>query len=128
MSSEGERPQLRELSSILVSTPGHFQIDLDQAPRAIADFRHAAQALRDLMDDADILAANLNPPGLDAVSRNVVAEVGRWACGDEPGSLLSAMEQGSARLEEAADALERSLRAYRQTDEISAVNHRPLEL
>lgn len=119
---------LRDLSSILRDAPGHFMIDLDQAPRAIADFRHAAQAMRDLMDDANIMAANTSPPGIDAVSMNVVTEMGRWACSSEPGSLLSAMEQGSTRLEEAADALERSLRAYRQTDESSAVDPRPLEL
>jgi hypothetical protein len=123
----GGPAQLQDLSSILQGSSAHFQIDLELAPRAIADFRHAAQAMRELMDDA-MNIATVSPPGVDAVSMNVVAEICRSASGSEPGSLRWAMEQGSMRLEEAANALERSLRTYRQADENSPVDPRPLEL
>lgn len=119
-------PALRDLSSILAGAPGHFRIDLERAPRAIADFRHAAAAMRDLRDDTALLA-EFNAPGLDAVSVNVVAEIKHWAIGAEVGSLRPALEQGAARLEEAAEALERSLRVYRRTDHFPAADPTPLE-
>lgn len=97
----------------------HFQIDLDQAPQAIAAFRHASEQLRDLMRDAEKLA-NIPAPGWDAVSLNAVKEIGQWAAGNEPGSLRSALESGAIELEKVATALERSVQAHRNTDDANA--------
>jgi hypothetical protein len=109
---------VQDLSSILLDPAHHFQLDLDQAPKAIAAFRQAADQLRDLKDVASRLA-NVAAPGLDAVSINAVKEIGQWAVSREPGSLRSALESGALQLEKAADALERSLVTYRNTDELN---------
>jgi hypothetical protein len=60
---------VRDLSSILLDPTQHFQLDLDQAPKAIAAFRQAAEGLRDLMDETHRLG-QVRPPGIDAVSIN----------------------------------------------------------
>ncbi|MGH3722142.1 MAG: hypothetical protein ACRDRI_25535 [Pseudonocardiaceae bacterium] len=105
----------------------HFQLDLDQAPQAIAGFRQAAQRMRRLMVEAAKLA-NVAPPGLDAVSINAAREIGQWAAGDEPGSLHWALDSGAIQLEETAAALERSLATCRSTDETNATHLRGSEL
>ena len=118
--STGPAP-IQDLSSILLDPTQHFQLDLDQAPQAIAAFRQTAEDLRDLMVDAMSLA-NVRAPGLDAVSINAAKEIGQWAAGADAGSLRSALESGAIQLEKAADALERSLATYRNTDEANAVH------
>ncbi|MGH3427202.1 MAG: hypothetical protein ACRDRI_01745 [Pseudonocardiaceae bacterium] len=118
---------MRDLGSILLDPTQHFQLDLDQAPQAIAAFRHAADKMRNLMDEARRLG-NVKPPGLDAVSINAAKEISQWAVSEEPGSFQSAMESGAIQLENVANALERSLRTYRQTDESNAAQLRSREL
>jgi hypothetical protein len=118
---------VQDLSSILLDPAHHFQLDLDQAPKAIAAFRQAADQLRDLMVDAMRLA-NVRPPGLDAVSINVVKEIGQWATGGDSGSLRSALESGAIQLEKTAEALERSLTTHQDIDEVSAAQLRGSEL
>ena len=49
--STGPAP-IQDLSSILLDPTQHFQLDLDQAPQAIAAFRQTAAELRSLMVDA----------------------------------------------------------------------------
>lgn len=110
---------IQDLSSVLRDQADHFQLDLDQAPKAIAAFREAAQGLRDLMDVADQLT-EVRPPGLDAVSINAAKEIGLWAASTAPGSLRAALESGAMQLEQVADALERSLTVHRNNDETSA--------
>lgn len=105
-----------DLSSILMGSPGLFQVHLEQAPQAIDAFRRAAEQMRRLWREARMLA-DISPPGLDAVSLNAVTEIGRWAVGDDSGSLRSVLDQGMRRLDEAADALERSLQTYQQADQ-----------
>ncbi|MCA1822143.1 MAG: hypothetical protein LC644_10475, partial [Pseudonocardia sp.] len=112
---------IRDLSSILLDPTQHFQLDLAQAPKAIAAFREAAEGLRDLKDDARQLA-EISAPGLDAVSINAAKEIGQWAASHEPGSLRSALESGAMQLEKAADALEQSLNTYRNADETNAAH------
>lgn len=110
---------IRDLSSVLFESTRHFQIDIDQVPKAIAAFRQAAEGLRDLMDDAERLSS-IRPPGLDAVSINAAKEIGRWAISEEPGSLRWAVASGAVQLEKTADALERSLATYHDTDSTNA--------
>lgn len=116
--STGPAP-LQDLSSILLDPAQHFQLDLDQAPKAIAAFRQAADQLRDLMDEAKMLG-DIRAPGLDAVSINAAKEIGRWAADADAGSLRSALESGAIQLEKTADALERSLATHRNIDDASA--------
>jgi hypothetical protein len=118
--AEGPAP-VEDLASILLDPAQHFRLDLDQAPQAIATFRQVAQEMRDLMVEAAQLA-NVTPPGLDAVSVNAAKEIGQWAASEEPGSLRSALESGAIQLEKAADALERSLAVYRNTDEVNVAH------
>ena len=76
---------VQDLTSILGDPAQHFQLDLDQAPQAIAAFRQVAQGMRDLMDQAERLG-NVPAPGPDGVSINAVKEIGQWANSEEPGS------------------------------------------
>jgi hypothetical protein len=118
---------VQDLASILGDPAQHFQLDLDQAPQAIALFRQAADRLRDLEDSAAQLAS-IPAPGLDAVSINAVKEIGQWAAGNDPGSLRSALESGAVELEKVAKALEQSVQAHRNTDEANAGLLRQQEL
>ncbi|MBV9162647.1 MAG: hypothetical protein JO309_00190 [Pseudonocardiales bacterium] len=118
--AEGPAP-VEDLASILLDPAQHFRLDLDQAPQAIATFRQAAHEMRDLKFEVGRLA-NVPAPGLDAVSINAAREIGQWAASEEPGSLRSALESGAIQLEKAADALERSLALYRNTDEVNAAH------
>lgn len=118
---------VQELDPILDGSAQHFQIDLDQAPQAITRFQQAAQDMRDLMMEAADLI-NLKAPGLDEVSINAANEISRWTSTGEPGSLLPALESGAIQLEQAAEALQRSLALHRDTDEASAAQLSRLEL
>jgi hypothetical protein len=118
---------IHDLSSILLNSARHFQLDLDQAPHTISTFRQAAQEMRDLKIEAGRLA-DVRPPGLDAVSINAAKEIGQWALSEEQGSLQWALESGALQLEKAADALERSLTTHQSTDEANAAHLRRSEL
>lgn len=114
---------IQDLSSILLDPAQHFQLDLDQAPQAIAAFRQVADQLRDLMDEASRLA-EVRAPGADAVSINAAKEIGQWAVSEEPGSLRWALESGAQELEKTADALERSVATHQSADDASAAHLR----
>jgi hypothetical protein len=118
---------VHDLASILGDPAQHFQLDLDQAPQAIAAFLQVAQGMRDLKVEAGRLA-EVPPPGMDAVSINAAKEIGQWAISDEPGSLRWALESGATQLEKAAKALERSLASHRNTDEVNAAHLSRTEL
>jgi hypothetical protein len=118
---------LLDMTSILHDAAQHFQLDLDQAPQAIIAFRQAAREMRDLMYETSRLA-DIPAPGLDAVSVNAAREIGQWAIGEEPGSLRWALDSGAIQLEQAADALERSLATHQNNDEANAAHLRRSEL
>ncbi len=118
---------VQDLTSILGDPAQHFQLDLDQAPQAIATFRQVSQGMRDLIDQASLLA-NVPAPGLDAVSVNAAKEIGQWAASVEPGSLRWALESGALQLEKAADSLEQSLATHRNADEVNAAHLSRTEL
>jgi len=98
---------------------GHFRVDVDRAPQAIAAFQKAADDMRTLLKRAQDLA-NIPAPGLDAVSVNAVREMGQWAVGPD-GSLRAALLGGSARLEDAARELQRQLDAHLQAEQASTM-------
>ncbi|MDQ2883719.1 MAG: hypothetical protein M3Y48_21815 [Actinomycetota bacterium] len=123
----GGPPPVGDLASILGDPTQHFRLDLDQAPQAIAAFRQAAGELRDLQFEV-LRLSNVPAPGLDAVSINAAKEIGQWAASEEPGSLRAALESGAIQLEKAADALEQSLAAHRNNDEVNAAHLRRTEL
>jgi hypothetical protein len=118
---------IQDLTSVLHGPAEHFQLDLDQAPKAITAFRQVAEQLRDLMEDVRGLA-NIRPPGLDTVSINAAKVIGQWASSGGPGSLSASLESGAMQLEKTADTLERSLAVHRSTDEANAaqLNRRQL--
>jgi hypothetical protein len=118
---------VQDLASILGDSAQHFQLDLDQAPQAIAAFRQVAQGMRDLMVDA-VRLSNVPAPGLDAVSINAAKEIGQWAASVEAGSLRWALESGALQLEKAADSLEQSLATHRKSDEVNAAHLSRTEL
>lgn len=120
-------PGAQDAGSILFDGAQRFQLEPDQAPQAITNFRQAAQRMRDLMDQAAQLA-DVPAPGLDAVSLNAAREIGQWAGSGEPGSLRSALESGALQLEQSAEALARSLASYQSTDEANAAQLRGSEL
>ncbi|MGH3833007.1 MAG: hypothetical protein ACRDRS_21640 [Pseudonocardiaceae bacterium] len=120
-------PGTQDVSSILLEGAQRFQLEPDQAPPAIANFRQAAQRMRDLMVEA-VRLTNVPAPGLDAVSLNAALEIGRWAGNDEPGSLRWALDSGAIQLEQSAEALEQSLASYQSTDEANAAQLRGSEL
>jgi hypothetical protein len=118
---------IQDMTSILRDPAQHFQLDLHQAPKAIAAFRQVAQGMRDLMDEASRLA-DVPAPGLDAVSINAAKEIGQWAASEKPGSLRWALESGAIQLEKAAKALEQSLATHRNIDlEQSLATHRNID-
>jgi hypothetical protein len=118
---------VQDLASILGDPAQHFQLDLDQAPQAIAAFRQVAEGMRDLKVEAGRLA-EVPAPGLDAVSINAAKEIGQWAVSEEPGSLRWALESGAVQLERTANALEQSLASHRNTDEVNAAHMSRTEL
>jgi len=89
---------------------GHYRVDPERAPQVIAAFRKAAADMEGLQGEARRLGA-IPPPGADLVSRNAVAEMGRWAVGPQ-GSLLMALQQGADGLRTAADNLQAQLDAF----------------
>jgi hypothetical protein len=112
---------VQDLVSILGDPAQHFQLDLDQAPQAIAAFQQAAEQMRKLMDKSSRLA-DVPAPGLDAVSVNAAKEIRQWAASEEPGSLRWALESGAVQMEKVAKALQRSLATHRNIDEVNAAH------
>lgn len=104
---------------------GSYSVDVERAPQAIADLRHAAQALKDEARNAWNLA-NITPPGLDVVSANAVRCFVDAAVGEQ-GSLWLALLGAAARFESDAEKLEASLKTYLQVDEISLPTARELK-
>ena len=119
--------RIQDLASVLGEPAQHFQLDLDQAPQTIAAFRQVAEGMRDLMDQAERLG-NVPAPGLDAVSIDAAKAIRHWSISEEPGSLRWALASGALQLEKAADALEESVAAHRNLDEVNAAQLSRTEL
>lgn len=95
-----------------------FSIDYDRAPQAIADLEEAAAFFKDRARTARRLA-RIPAPGIDGVSMNAVAEIGRWASDAGANNLEATLTAGALQLEGLAQKLRNDLKTYLQVDELN---------
>lgn len=130
MSSESQwTGPASDTSNVLNSTPldallsgnggtAGFSINYEQLPQAIADLEHAAEFFRDRAKVAEGLA-NIPAPGIDGVSLNAVAQIGRWASDAGENNLASTLVAGAKQLEDLAHKLREDLNTYLQVEELN---------
>ncbi len=130
MSSEIQWPgPASDTGNVLSSTPldallggngaaAGFSIDYERVPQAIADLEHAAEFFRDRAKVAGGLA-RIPSPGLDGVSVNAVAQIGKWASDAGENNLAATLVAGAKQLEDLAHKLREDLQTYLQVDELN---------
>lgn len=130
MSSESLWPgPARDTSNVLNSTPldalltGNggttgFSINYEKVPQAIADLEHAAKFFKNRAGVADSLAM-IPAPGVDGVSINAVAQIGKWASDSGENNLAATLRAGATQLETLAQKLREDLQVYLQVDELN---------
>ena len=130
MSSESLWPgPARDTSNVLNSTPldalltGNgwttgSSIHYEKVPQAIADLEHAAEFFRNRALIAERLA-NIPAPGLDGVSLNAVAEIGKWASDSGENNLAATLRAGATQLHDLAHKLREDLQTYLQVEEVN---------
>jgi hypothetical protein len=108
------------LDALLSAGPGGsgFSIDYERVPQAIADLEHAAEFFRHRAEIAKGLA-RVPPPGLDGVSVNAVAEIGKWAADSGDNNLAATLRAGALQLEQLAQRLREELKTYLQVEELN---------
>ncbi len=94
-----------------------FSIDYQRVPQAIADLEHAAEFCEDRANRAERLA-NISAPGLDGVSLNAVAQIGKWASDSGENNLAATLHTGAKQLQDLAHKLREDLQIYLQVDEL----------
>jgi hypothetical protein len=118
-----------DTSNLLAGTPldallhgsapaGGFSIDYERVPQAIADLEHAAKFFEDRAKVAQSLA-KISPPGVDGVSLNAVAQIGKWASDDGVNNLEATLLAGSRQLKELAQKLREDLKTYLGVEELN---------
>jgi hypothetical protein len=95
-----------------------FSIDYERVPQAIADLEHAAKFFRSQATVAEDLA-QIPPPGVDGVSLNAVAQIGRWASDSGENNLAATVRAGALQLEDLAHKLRADLKAYLRVEELN---------
>jgi hypothetical protein len=95
-----------------------FSIDYERVPQAITDLEHAAEFFRSRALVAERLA-NIPAPGVDGVSLNAVAQIGKWASDSSQNNLAATLHAGAKQLEDLAQKLREDLKTYLQVDELS---------
>ncbi|MGH3788568.1 MAG: hypothetical protein ACRDRG_18945 [Pseudonocardiaceae bacterium] len=95
-----------------------FSIDYERVPQAIADLEHAAKFFKDQARTARSLA-KIPAPGIDGVSLNAVAEIGRWASDTGVNNLEATLTAGALQLEVLAQKLREDLKTYLQVEELN---------
>lgn len=95
-----------------------FSIDYERVPQAIADLEHAAKFFRDRAVVAQGLA-KIPPPGIDGVSVNAVAQIGKWASDSGVNNLEATLKAGAKQLEDLAHKLREDLSTYLQVEELN---------
>ncbi|MGH3786340.1 MAG: hypothetical protein ACRDRG_07235 [Pseudonocardiaceae bacterium] len=95
-----------------------FSIDYERLPQAIADLEHAAEFFKKQADVARDLA-QIPPPGIDGVSLNAVAQLGRWASDVGTNNLEATLWAGARQLEDLAQKLREDLMTYLQVEELN---------
>ena len=104
--------------SALVSGNSGFSIDYERVPQAIADLEHAAEFFKEKAAKAQRLA-NIPAPGIDGVSLNAVAQIGKWASDDGVNNLEATLTAGAKQLEDLARKLREDLMTYLQAEELN---------
>jgi hypothetical protein len=95
-----------------------FSIDYERVPQAIADLEHAARFFNRRARMALDLA-NVPAPGIDGVSLNAVAQIGRWAVDSGENNLHATLVAGAKQLEDLAQKLREDLKTYLQVEELN---------
>lgn len=109
------------LDALLSAGPGGggFAIDYERVPQAIADLEHAAKFFENRALVAEGLA-NIPPPGIDGVSVNAVAQIGKWAAGSgDDNNLATTLLAGAMQLRALANRLREDLKTYLQVEELN---------
>jgi hypothetical protein len=95
-----------------------FSIDYERLPQSIADLEHAAKYLQDQATVAQGLA-NIPAPGVDGVSLNAVAQIGKWASDSGADNLEANLRAGAKQLQDLARKLREDLQTYLQVEDLN---------
>jgi hypothetical protein len=120
---------IRDTGNVLSGTPldallssnsaaAGFSINYERVPQAITDLEHAARFFRHRAKMAEALA-RIPAPGLDGVSLNAVAQIGKWASDDGENNLAATLVAGARQLEDLAHKLREELQTYLQVEELN---------
>ena len=85
-----------------------FSINYERVPQSIADLEHAANYLLIQAQVAQSLA-NIPAPGVDGVSLNAVAQIGKWASDSGTNNLEANLLAGAKQLQNLAQKLRADL-------------------
>jgi hypothetical protein len=95
-----------------------FSINYERVPQSIADLEHAAKYLQSQAKVAQGLA-NIPAPGLDGVSLNAVAQIGKWASDSGANNLEANLLAGVKQLRDLAQKLREDLKTYLHVEELN---------
>jgi hypothetical protein len=95
-----------------------FSINYERVPQSIADLEHAADYLQYQAHVAQGLAT-IPAPGIDGVSLNAVAQIGRWASDSGANNLDANLRAGEKQLRDLAQKLRADLKTYLQVEELN---------
>lgn len=101
-----------------------FAINYERVPQAIADLEHAAEFFKNCAAVAQTLA-NIPAPGLDGVSMNAVAQIGKWASDGDMNNLEATLKAGAKQLEDLALRLREDLQTYLRVEELNIPSANP---
>jgi hypothetical protein len=118
-----------DTGNVLASTPlgallsgngaaAGFSVNYEQLPQAIVDLEHAARFFEDRARRAELLA-NIPAPGIDGVSLNAVAQIGKWASDSGENNLAATLHAGARQLQDLAHKLREDLKTYLQVEELN---------
>lgn len=101
-----------------MSRAGGFRVDLERAPEAIRELEFAVAELREIQNDAKLLAKP-DPGSRDSVSVEAAQRIG-LAAGGGPTSLVEALEIGIRQVDALIMSLKSDLAAYRSAESSGA--------
>ncbi|MGH3779117.1 MAG: hypothetical protein ACRDRO_00435, partial [Pseudonocardiaceae bacterium] len=99
-------------------TAAGFSIDYERVPQSIADLEHAANYLQDQAAVAQGLAS-VPAPGVDGISLNAVAQIGKWASDSGANNLEANLRAGAKQLRDLAQKLREDLKIYLQVEDLN---------
>lgn len=95
-----------------------FSINYERVPQAITDLEHAAN----FFDSRALVAerlARIPAPGIDGVSLNAVAQIGKWASDSGQNNLAATLRAGATQLRDLAHKLREDLQTYLQVEDLN---------